>query len=258
LEEAGEYDITIEQGSGFSLPLTYAAPEDSPVDFTGSTARLQVREKYSSADTLIELTTENGGIELGDNGSIQLSISATDTAELSFSRGVYDLENRPAGRGTVQDHQGQRIPQTRGDAMSRNKVVVEESVVRVVTVGIQGPPGVGISQAYIDAGEAASRQRANHTGTQPSSTISDFSTAVDARITVQRVQRTGLPASIPAARSRPPSCRPWPITDTFVVASQAAMLALTAEVGDRPLVMIAHACRASDDMGVNSDDVKFD
>jgi hypothetical protein len=23
LEEAGEYDITIEQGSGFSLPLTY-------------------------------------------------------------------------------------------------------------------------------------------------------------------------------------------------------------------------------------------
>jgi hypothetical protein len=29
LEEAGEYDITIEQGSGFSLPLTYEAPEGS-------------------------------------------------------------------------------------------------------------------------------------------------------------------------------------------------------------------------------------
>jgi hypothetical protein len=95
LEEAGEYDITIEQGSGFSLPLIYEAPEDFPVDFTGSTARMHVREKYSSADTLIELTTENGGIELGADGSIQLSISATDTATLSFSRGVYDLEIVP-------------------------------------------------------------------------------------------------------------------------------------------------------------------
>jgi hypothetical protein len=95
LEEAGEYDITIEQGSGFSLPLTYEAPEGSPVDFTGSSARLHVREKYSSSDTLIELTTENGGIELGNDGSIQLSMLATDTAELSFSRGVYDLEIVP-------------------------------------------------------------------------------------------------------------------------------------------------------------------
>jgi hypothetical protein len=95
LEEAGEYDITIEQGSGFSLSLVYEAPENSPVDFTGSTARLHVREKYNSSDTLIELTTENGGIELGNDGSIQLGMSATDTAALSFSRGVYDLEIVP-------------------------------------------------------------------------------------------------------------------------------------------------------------------
>jgi hypothetical protein len=95
LEEAGEYDITIEQGSGFSLSLTYEAPEGSAVDFTSSTARLHVREKYSSSDTLIQLTTENGGIELGNDGSIQLSMSATDTAALSFSRGVYDLEIVP-------------------------------------------------------------------------------------------------------------------------------------------------------------------
>jgi hypothetical protein len=95
LEEAGEYDITIEQGSGFSLSLTYEAPEGSFVDFTGSTARLHVREKYNSSHTLIELTTENGGIELGDDGSIHLSISATDTADLSFGRGVYDLEIVP-------------------------------------------------------------------------------------------------------------------------------------------------------------------
>ena len=95
MEEAGEYDITIEQGSGFSLPLTYEAPEGSLVDFTGSTARLHARLKFSSADRLFELTTENGGIDLTEDGEITLSMSATDTAALSFSRGVYDLEIVP-------------------------------------------------------------------------------------------------------------------------------------------------------------------
>jgi hypothetical protein len=40
--------------------------------------------------------------------------------------------------------------------MSHNKVVIEQGVVRV-TVGIQGPPGVGISQVQVDTGDAASR-----------------------------------------------------------------------------------------------------
>ena len=116
--------------------------------------------------------------------------------------------------------------------MSRNKVVVEEGVVRVITVGIQGPPGVGISQAYVDAGDAASRQRSNHTGTQPSSTISDFNTAADARISVQKGFANGL-ATLGSDAKIPTSQLPaLAITDTFPVASQAAMLALTAEVGD--------------------------
>jgi hypothetical protein len=115
--------------------------------------------------------------------------------------------------------------------MSRAKVVVEEGVVRVVTVGIQGPPGVGISQAYVGDGDAASRQRSNHTGTQPSSTISDFNTAADARIEVQKGISNGV-ATLGSDAKIPTSQLPaLAITDTFVMASQAAMLALTAEVG---------------------------
>jgi hypothetical protein len=60
LDEAGEYDITIEQGSGFSLAPTYEAPEGSLVDFIGSTARLHVHTKYGATEKLIELATENG------------------------------------------------------------------------------------------------------------------------------------------------------------------------------------------------------
>jgi hypothetical protein len=39
--------------------------------------------------------------------------------------------------------------------MSRNKVVIEESVVRVITLGIQGPPGLqGVPGEQGPAGEA--------------------------------------------------------------------------------------------------------
>lgn len=92
--------------------------------------------------------------------------------------------------------------------MSRMTVTVEESRVRVATVGIQGPPGGdGAGIAYVDAGDAASRQRSNHTGTQPSSTISDFDTAADARIEVQKgiangVATLGSDAKIPTSQWR--------------------------------------------------------
>ena len=38
------------------------------------------------------------------------------------------------------------------------------------------------TRSQLDAAEAAAKARANHTGTQPASTISDFTTAVDARV----------------------------------------------------------------------------
>jgi len=117
--------------------------------------------------------------------------------------------------------------------MSRMTVTVEESRVRVATVGIQGPPGGdGAGIAYVDAGDAASRQRSNHTGTQPSSTISDFATAADARIEVQKGIANGVATLGSDARIPTSQLPALAITDTFPVASQAAMLALTAEVGD--------------------------
>jgi hypothetical protein len=93
---------------------------------------------------------------------------------------------------------------------------------------------VSTAQAAANAAvQAFSIQRANHTGTQTSSTISDFTTATDARITAQKAQPNGL-ATLGADSKIPSSQLPaLAITDTFVVASQTAMLALTtAETGD--------------------------
>jgi hypothetical protein len=76
---------------------------------------------------------------------------------------------------------------------------------------------------------SADRDRANHTGTQLAATISDFSTATDARISnaagssVASLSGGKIPTSqIPAVA----------LTTVQTAASQAAMLALTAQAGD--------------------------
>ena len=84
--------LTIYQGATFDLRMTWAAA-GVPVDLTGRTARMQVRASVDSPDVLLSLTTANGGIVLGGTaGTIDLLVSANDTAALSFTSGVFDLE----------------------------------------------------------------------------------------------------------------------------------------------------------------------
>lgn len=70
----------------------------TPVDLSGFTARMAVKDKVGGT-VLVTLTTENGGITLDTvNKKITLTISATDTAAFSWKTGVYDLEMvSPAG-----------------------------------------------------------------------------------------------------------------------------------------------------------------
>lgn len=84
--------LAIIQGATFRKRWTWK-PGGIPMDFTGCKARLQVRAKIDSADVLLELTTENGGIVLGaEPGTIDLYIGATVTAAIAWNSGVFDLE----------------------------------------------------------------------------------------------------------------------------------------------------------------------
>lgn len=64
----------------------------TPHELTGYTARMAVKDKLGGA-VLLSLTTENGGIEINPaSQTITLTISATDTAAITWAKGVYDLE----------------------------------------------------------------------------------------------------------------------------------------------------------------------
>lgn len=92
-EKAGVLHITIEQGATFDPVMTWKDENGTPIDLTGYTARMHIREDIDDATYIRESTTANGEIVLGGiAGTITFAISAEATAALTFDTGVYDLE----------------------------------------------------------------------------------------------------------------------------------------------------------------------
>jgi len=89
-----KHNLKIYQGASFSNVTTWqTGTPAAPVNLTGCTARMQARAKISDSATLLNLTTENGGIELGGTaGTVTINISAADTAAIQWKGAVYDLE----------------------------------------------------------------------------------------------------------------------------------------------------------------------
>lgn len=101
------YNLTIYQGASFSQNMIWQDQEQQPIDLTGYTARMMARTSVNAAEPFLTLTTENGGITLGDDeGTIVLTLTATQTAALTETLGLYDLELIVPGGGVVRLLQG--------------------------------------------------------------------------------------------------------------------------------------------------------
>lgn len=95
---AGTYNIVCEQGATFRLMLTWRNPNGTPVNVTGYSAKMDVRQKASTGHTELSLSTAAGGITLGGvDGTVLLTATATTTNALVSGVYVYDLELTSAG-----------------------------------------------------------------------------------------------------------------------------------------------------------------
>lgn len=66
---------------------------NTPVSLAGYTARMQIRKKLKDTEVVLSLTTENGGIVFDNNlKTITITMTAEQTAALTFNSAVYDLE----------------------------------------------------------------------------------------------------------------------------------------------------------------------
>jgi Na+/serine symporter len=87
----GLVNFVCPQGSTFRRTLTYTLDE-VPVNLTGYSSRLQVREAYYSEDPIVSLVSGSGITLGGSAGTIDILISASVTSEFPTGTHVYDLE----------------------------------------------------------------------------------------------------------------------------------------------------------------------
>ena len=86
----GRYNITVYKGTTFQLSPVWKV-DNLPVNLTGYTADMQVRQFTDSAIT-IELSTANGRAVINAGlGQVVLTLTAAETAALTANNYQYDL-----------------------------------------------------------------------------------------------------------------------------------------------------------------------
>lgn len=87
----GLYNITCPQGATWDRTFTVNVG-GSPLNLTGYTAAMQVRESADASTALVSLTN-GSGISLGGTaGTIAVTISSTASAAIASGSYTYDLE----------------------------------------------------------------------------------------------------------------------------------------------------------------------
>ena len=98
----GRYDIILQQAATYDLPISYRDSSGTPIDMSGYTAKLQVRE-LPQYPLLVEFNTSltaNGFIYLsgpaeeredGANGNLRLFMTAANSANIEAFVARYQL-----------------------------------------------------------------------------------------------------------------------------------------------------------------------
>lgn len=91
--EQDTYDISVYVGADFSQPFFYLDPLKAPINLTGYTAKMQVRQSAYDSNIIAELTTENDGITIDPLlGKITLFMDNSLTGALTAGNYVYDFK----------------------------------------------------------------------------------------------------------------------------------------------------------------------
>ncbi len=104
----GTYNITCPQGATFDRTFTITV-NGLPMNLTGYTAAMQVRETYDSTATVLSLTSGTGITLGGTAGTIAIVASSTATSSIDEGFYQYDLEITSGGGVTDRLLQGKFV-----------------------------------------------------------------------------------------------------------------------------------------------------
>ena len=82
----------VDQNTTFTFKIEYKDSSNTPIDLTGATAKMQVRDQKGGSKLSFTLTSPAGGITIdGPNGVIVVKMTPTQTNKLFYPKSAYDL-----------------------------------------------------------------------------------------------------------------------------------------------------------------------
>lgn len=95
-------NLKIFKGATYQIQFQYVDAALKAIPLIGYTARMQVRPFIESSDVVLDLTTGNGKIQWDDTLSVcTITLSPTDTTNVTVEEGVYDIELVSGSGSTV-------------------------------------------------------------------------------------------------------------------------------------------------------------
>ena len=89
---AGQKNFEVDQNATFSFIVEYKDNNGLPIDLTGATAKMQVRDTKGGSKLAFSLTTPAGGITITPLlGKLTIKMTPTQTNKLFYPKSSYDV-----------------------------------------------------------------------------------------------------------------------------------------------------------------------
>jgi hypothetical protein len=89
---AGQKNFEVDQNTTFSFIVEYKDNNGLPINLTGATAKMQVRDTKGGSKLAFSLTSPSGGIVIDPtNGKLTIKITPTQTNKLFYPKSSYDI-----------------------------------------------------------------------------------------------------------------------------------------------------------------------
>jgi hypothetical protein len=89
---AGQKNFEVDQNATFSFIIEYKDNNGLPIDLTGATAKMQVRDTKGGTKLAFSLTSPAGGITITPLlGKLTIKMTPTQTSKLFYPKSSYDI-----------------------------------------------------------------------------------------------------------------------------------------------------------------------
>jgi hypothetical protein len=89
---AGTFNITLEQGADLAITAVLNDFSGSPINLTGWTATLMIRQAFADPSSIVTLTNGSGITLGGPAGTIYIDFTGDLTSALNPGQALYDLK----------------------------------------------------------------------------------------------------------------------------------------------------------------------